>query len=295
MIGTQLCRELVQQGFDIIVLTRKARPSANGIRYKEWDPQKGSIDETAIAEADHIIHLAGANVGEKRWTKKRKQEIVDSRIKSGELLVKAIQSIPNKIKTIVSASAIGWYGPDAAADHKAFVETDPADNSFLGATCQKWENAIRPVESLGKRLVIFRTGIVLSNQGGAYPELKKSFRFRVAAIVGSGRQVISWIHIDDLVQLYIRAIKMETIAGIYNAVSPGPVTNSAFMQTIGAVKEKKYICIHIPSFALKIALGEMSIEVLKSATVSADKILATGYHFLYPAIEEAIAQLEENR
>ena len=191
---------------------------------------------------------------------------------------------------MISASAIGWYGPDKPRS-KPFVETDAADNSFLGRVCQLWEAAIEPVKELGKRLVIFRTGIVLSNEGGAYPEFKKPLKFRVATILGSGKQIVSWIHIDDIVRLYIEAIEKENLQGIYNAVVPHPVSNSHLMQTIGAFAGKKYICVHVPEAALKIALGEMSVEVLKSTTVSSAKIEATGFQFAYPIIDAAVEKL----
>ena len=292
MIGTVLTKELISKNYQVIVLTRKAKPSAGKIVYKEWDVEKGTIDETAISDADYIVHLAGANVGDRRWTKKRKKEIIDSRVKSGELLVKSLREIPNKVKAVISASAIGWYGPDKQVTHpKPFVETDPADDSFLGSVCQVWEGAIEPVKKLGKRRVIFRTGIVLSNEGGAYPEFKKPVKFRVATILGSGKQIISWIHIDDIVRLYMEAIENENLQGIYNAAAHEPVSNSHLMQTIGAFSGKKYICIHVPEFSLKIVLGEMSVEVLKSTTVSSAKIEAAGFQFAYPTIEAAVQKL----
>lgn len=295
MIGSALAKELARKNYGVIIFTRKAKPSSGTIFYKEWSPENGTIDGTAIGEADYVIHLAGANVGDKRWTNKRKKEIVDSRVKSGDLLVKSMQNIPNKIQAVISASAIGWYGPDPQIPNpNPFVETDKADKSFLGNTCVKWEAAINPVADLNKRLVILRTGIVLSNEGGAYPEFKKSFRFRIAAILGTGKQIISWIHIDDLVQLYIAAIENENLHGIYNAVAPNPVSNVQLMKTIAIVRDKKYLAIHVPEFALKLALGKMSIEVLKSATVSSEKIQLTGFRFVYADIDAAVKALEKD-
>ncbi|RYZ25682.1 MAG: TIGR01777 family protein [Chitinophagaceae bacterium] len=294
MIGKALTNELLQRQHRVMVLTRKAKPISGGIIYKEWDPEKGSIDETAIGEADYIIHLAGANVAEKRWTAKRKQEIVDSRVKSGKLLVQSIRKIPNKIKAVISASAIGWYGPDPQSSNPApFVETDPADNAFLGRTCQLWENAIKPVQDLGKRLVTFRIGIVLSNEGGAYAEFKKPLKFGVASILGSGKQIISWIHISDLVQLFLTALENENLSGVYNAVAPHPVSNKELILAMAKHRNKFYIPVPVPSPALKIGLGEMSVEVLKSATVSSTKIEKAGYKFAYPHIQDAVHDLEK--
>jgi hypothetical protein len=288
-----LTKELAAKGHAVMVLTRKARAAKNGVTYKEWDVEKRTIDNDAIAQADYIIHLAGANVADGRWTEKRKKEIVDSRVGSGELLVKSLKEIPNKIKAVVSASAIGWYGPDPQIPNtRPFVETDPADDAFLGETCRQWENAIWPVADLGKRLVILRTGIVLSNEGGAYAEFKKPLRFGVASVLGSGKQVVSWIHIDDLVNLFLTAINQENLQGIYNAVAPQPVSNKELILAIAKQRGSFYLPIPVPSPALKIALGEMSVEVLKSATVSSRKIANTGFSFRYPAIADAVKNLE---
>jgi len=293
MIGQALTKELISKGHQVMVLTRKAKAGKSNVTYKEWDVEKGTIDRSAIEQADYIVHLAGANVADGRWTEKRKKEIVDSRVKSGNLLVKALREIPNKIKAVVSASAIGWYGPDPVVPNpKPFAETDPADDAFLGKTCQQWEGAIWPVADFGKRLVIYRIGIVLSNEGGAYAEFKKPLKFGVASILGSGKQVISWIHIDDLVQLFVRAMNDESLQGVYNAVSPQPVSNKELILAIAKGRGKFYLPIPVPSIGLKIGLGEMSIEILKSATVSSRKIEDAGFTFRYPTIADAVNNLE---
>jgi uncharacterized protein (TIGR01777 family) len=183
MIGSALTKALTEKAYKVIILTRKAKPSTGIISYKEWDVEKGVIDRDSIAEADYIIHLAGANVADGRWTEKRKKEIVDSRVKSGELLVRSLKETPNKVKAVLSASAIGWYGPDPHVPNPTpFVETDRMDDSFLGATSKLWEASIQPVLEFDKRLVIFRIGIVLSNEGGAYAEFKKPLNFSAATI-----------------------------------------------------------------------------------------------------------------
>lgn len=293
MIGRALTKALQQKGYEVIVLSRSAKPRGNnGILYAQWNLQQQTIDEAAVQSADYIVHLAGANVGEGRWTDKRKKEIVASRVQSGQLLVKALQTIPNKVSAVISMSAIGWYGPDAQVPHpKPFVETDRPDNSFLGTTCQQWEGSINPVAQLSKRLVILRAGIVLSKEGGAYKEFKKPLQFGVAGIMGTGRQVVSWIHIDDMVRLIIYAMENKIVSGIYNAVSPHPVSNKQLVTAMGKAKGF-YLPMPVPAFTLKIALGEMSVEVLKSATVSAEKIMATGFTFQYPTIEQAVQQLK---
>lgn len=293
LIGSALTKNLLEKGHDIIVLTRKAKPSAGKIRYKEWDIEKGTIDVSAITESDYIVHLAGANVSDGRWTEKRKKEIVDSRVKSGELLVKTLRRYANNLKAVISASAIGWYGPDPSIPNpKPFTETDGADAGFLGTTSREWEAAIKPVLTLGKRLVILRTGIVLSNESGAYAEFKKPLRFGAATIIGDGKQIISWIHIDDIVRMYVEAIENESWQGVYNAVAPHPVSNKDLVLQMAKQRGKFYVPLHVPALALKVVLGEMSTEVLKSTTVSSQKAEEAGFHFLYPTIENAVAALE---
>jgi uncharacterized protein (TIGR01777 family) len=296
MIGTHLQKLLIAKGYSLIVLLRdeaKNKSLTQNISYAKWDVEKGHIDKDAIASADYIIHLAGANVAEKRWTNKRKMEIVESRTKSSDLLVKSIKEIPNKIKAIISASAIGWYGPDAAASiQNGFKEDAPASNDFLGKTCKLWEASIEPAEQLNKRLTIFRFGIVLSKKGGALKEFKKPLKFGVAAILGDGKQIISWIHIDDLCRLLLFAIEHDNILGIYNAVAPKPVSNKEFTLTLAKqLHSKLFIPVHVPEFVLQLAMGEMRIEVLKSTTVSSEKISKTGFSFLYSTAEAALKNL----
>jgi uncharacterized protein len=303
MIGNALTQALIERGFHVIILTRNARkqkPTSNS-SFAEWDIQKQAIDKNAFARADHIIHLAGASVAEKRWTTKRKQEIVRSRVDSGKLIVESLKSIPNKIKTVISATAIGWYGPDLPSplerDKRVrFTEDAPSSNDFLGQTCKQWEAAVEPASFLGKRLVKLRIGIVLSNEGGAYVEFKKPLKFGLATILGSGKQIVSWIHIDDIVRAILFAMENEKMEGAYNAVAPNPATNKEVVLEIARNERgKAFIPVHVPSFVLKIVLGEMSIEVLKSATVSAEKIQQAGFIFQYPDLSSAILQLSSQK
>jgi uncharacterized protein len=290
LIGKALTAALIENQHKVIVLTRHLRPAAAGIHYAFWDIDAGIIDDSCIRQADYIIHLAGANIAEKRWTKKRKRQILESRVKSSALIVKILREVPNKIRAVISASAIGWYNADNGGPEK-FLESDPAGLDFLAATCKAWEAAIGPVTESGRRLVILRTGIVLSRGGGAFEEFLKPFKFRIAAILGTGRQVISWIHIKDLVRLYLYSIENDNMKGIYNAVTPGPVTNAELMQAIGAATGRRYMTVYVPSIILKLVLGEMSIEVLKNAPVSSAKIETAGFKFLYPTIDLAIPEL----
>lgn len=298
MIGSHLQKFLLEKGYSIIVLIRneKQRKSSDkNISYAKWNVEKEEIDKDAIAEADYIIHLAGANVAEKRWTNKRKKEIVESRTKTGALLVKSLKEIPNKVKVVISASAIGWYGADTnGSKQHGFKEDAPAANNFLGNTCKLWEENIEPVEQLNKRLAIFRFGIVLSKKGGALDEFKKPLKLGIAGILDDGKQIISWIYIDDLCRLLLFAIEHENISGIYNAVAPQPVTNKELALVLAKnIRGNFFIPVHVPAFALKLALGELSVEVLKSTTVSSEKIIKAGFSFLYPSINTALENLEK--
>ena len=294
MVGKHLTELLVVKGYEVIILSRKkviARRHAS-ISYATWDVDKQTIDKAAIEKADYIIHLAGANVTEKRWSESRKKDLVNSRTLSSKLLVTALSTIPNKVKAVVSASAIGWYGPDTDTSlQKGFNEDSPADNAFLGETCRLWEESIEPVSSLGIRLVKLRIGIVISKMGGALPEFMKPLKWGIAAILGNGNQVISWIHHEDLCRMFVFALENELLKGSYNAVSSCPVSNKELTICLAKlIKGTYFIPINVPTFVLKLMLGEMSIEVLKSATVNNYKIKNAGFTFQFPQIEAALKE-----
>ena len=300
LIGKNLTKHLTSKGYEIIIVSRKPAHASDDpkISFANWNVEEQKIDSDAIAKADYIINLAGAGVMDKKWSEKYKKEIVESRTKSSELLINALQKNTNHVKAIINSSAIGWYGGDTKPllHANGFIETDPADKTFLGETCRLWEESVEPVTKLNKRLVKLRTGIVLSNDGGAFTEFKRSLSFGIAAILGIGKQMISWIHKDDLCRLYIYAIENENLSGSYNAVAPLPVSNKTLILKLAKrIRGQFYIPIHVPQFLLKLILGERSIEILKSATVSCEKIKATGFTFLYPSIDAALKELCKKR
>ncbi|MCW3106109.1 MAG: hypothetical protein JWQ09_615 [Segetibacter sp.] len=299
LLGSALTKMLRAKGHKVIILTRTQKPSNDpDITYSLWDVKAQTIDRKAVSESDYIVHLAGAGVADKKWTNDRKKEIVESRTQSSALLVKALYEVPNKIKALISASAIGYYGDDSKRPpkKKEFTEDMRADKEFLGETCRLWEESIEPVQKEGKRLVKFRIGIVLSNDGGALPEFKKPVKFGIAGVLGSGKQVVSWIHIEDLCRMFLFAIENENVQGVYNAVAPEPVRNKDLTLLLAEkMKGRFFVHMHIPVFVLKAMLGEMSVEVLKSTTVSCEKIRSAGFAFLYPTIESALENLVKGK
>jgi uncharacterized protein len=288
---------LIEKGYHVIVLTRGKSvqdQSTPELKYAEWDITKQYVDRESIEQTDYIIHLAGAGIADKRWTKKRKKEIVDSRVEGGKLIAKSLAEIPNKVKAVISASAIGWYGADPVIPNPdPFKETDPPNNDFLGETCRKWEFSTATVTQLNKRDVHIRTGIVLSKNGGALKEFLKPLQFGIAPVLGSGTQVISWIHVNDLVGIYLMAIENEKLNGAYNAVATHPVTNRDFVLQFAKARKKFYFPFPVPAFLLKILKGEMSIEVLKSATISNEKIRREGFEFSYTDIHSAFKEITD--
>ena len=293
LVGKSLTNHLINKGYKLIILTRSLRGkiNSNNISYAAWDIQQQTIDIKAVQSADIIIHLTGAGVVDKRWTDKYRKEILESRTMSSKLIIDTLKQHSNRVKTIVSSSAIGWYGPDKK-NNRPFIETDEHADDFLGQTCFAWEESIDVASSMNIRVCKLRTGIVLSKEGGALAEFKKPIRFGIAAILGSGKQMISWIHIDDLCRMFIYAIENQTMNGSYNAVSATPVSNKALTLVLAEkLRGKSFIPIHVPAFVLKLVMGNSSIEVLKSTTVSNKKIMAAGFTFLFPSVEYSIAEL----
>lgn len=292
LIGRRLTALLTSKGYTVTILTRslQGHTPQPGVRYALWDVGKGQLDAASLERAQTLVHLAGAGVMDKPWTKAYKQTIADSRVHSANLLVKALQEMPNSVDTVISGSAIGFY-KESGWEH-ASIESDQPAPGFLGETCVAWEQAMAPVEALGKRLVYIRTGIVLSPDGGALPEFLKPLQFRVAGVLGSGNQVVSWIHIDDLCSMILFAIENQAWRGAYNGVGPSPVSNAQLNKTLGKVLYgNAFISMPVPSLALKLLLGARSIEVLKSANVSAGRAMAEGFVFQHPALEPALIHL----
>lgn len=290
LVGKQLAAELVRRGYNVVLLGRRATPAAGlaGYGYAQLDAQRGICDTEAIKSLDAIVALAGESVAGKRWTAAQKEKIKASRVDGTRFLVSQLRAHAPGCTTLVSASAIGYYGPDTDPV-RAFTEADKGSNDFLADTCKLWEAEVTKASDF-LRTVICRIGIVLSADGGAFTELTKTAKFGILPIPGNGRQIMSWIHIEDLVGLLAQAVEKEQMQGVYNAVAPQPASYDQLAAAISAEKGGLFR-FHVPSFVIKMVLGEMSTEVLKSCTVSAEKTVSAGLRFRCPDVASAVKQL----
>jgi uncharacterized protein len=284
LVGTRLSEMLIDQGYEVAHLSRSTRPYSHYKTFK-WDIDRHYIDENVLSYADYIIHLAGASIAEGKWTKERKREILESRVKSAQLLRECLSKTGHHVKAFVSASAVGIYGDTG---QRLVTEESHYGDDFLAQVCKQWEAAAWEVHELGIRTVIFRMGIVLSNKGGALPQIAKPVKLMAGAPLGSGQQYMSWIHIDDLCRLFISAIEEHQFQGVYNAVAPNPVTNEEFTRTLAQVMHRPLTGLKVPAAGLKLVLGEKSEVVLESQRVSANKVIQTGFTFEYQTILQAL-------
>jgi len=292
-VGSHICQLLISQGHQVIIFTRgRKKVTSAQVSYAHWDPSARECDTAALGRLDAIIHLAGANLAGARWTEKRKKEITDSRVAATSFLVQQLQTHAPNCKTMVSASATGFYGPDRPG-FTPFTEDAPSYPDFLGNLCKEWEAAAQPASGF-LRLVIVRFGIVLGKESGAFAEFVKPMPFGIMPVLGSGRQMVCWILVADLARLVCKALQDEKMQGVYNGVAPAPVTHKAMMKTIARIKGGIKIPAPVPAFALKLMLGEMSVEILKSATVSAQKVLSTGSTYQFPTIDAAVKELVQS-
>lgn len=292
LVGRHLSRKLIDAGYHVVIFSRTRQGTDGRIQYVHWDPEKKEIDVLALRSLDGMVHLAGAGVADKRWTKQRKEEILVSRVNGTAFLVQSLKEFAPKCRTFISASATGYYGQDIGS--KAFVEQDAAGNGFLADVCIRWEQAAQAAASFA-RVVIFRFGIVIAPDGGAFPKFLAPLKLGIAAVLGNGKQIVSWVHISDLVCMIKTAIRQEQYSGVYNAVSPRPVSNRELVQEIGQQKGGSYITLNIPEWLLRLAMGAAAGEVLTSCTVSSSKLAAVGFVFQCPDLKSAIRAVLQQR
>jgi uncharacterized protein len=286
LIGSHLIPRFEAEGKIISVLSRT--PKHKAIATFQWDPDANQIDTAAFENVNTIIHLAGAGIADKRWTPSYKKKIVDSRVKSTDLLYRTLKTQKHSVRTFISASAVGYYGD--TGDSWVDENTHPIDD-FLGTTCVQWEKSVRQMETLGIRTVILRQGVILDRKAGALPTMAKPVRLLLGARLGSGDQYVPWIHMEDLSSIFSFAVNNEKMHGVFNAVAPGPIPNKYFMKAIAKTLGKPLWPIGVPAFALRMILGEKADIVLNGQRVSSEKIRMAGYKFKHTDVMEALKTL----
>jgi uncharacterized protein (TIGR01777 family) len=287
LIGKGLTELLLAKGYTVSHLSRKPGKDSR-IKTFVWNVEQGQIDENCLNGVDTIIHLAGSGIAEKRWTKKRKKDLIDSRTQSIGLIYDLMRRKPNLVKHVISASATGYY---SNRGDELLTEDSTAAKDFLGYCCVVWEQAADKGKDLNLRIVKLRTGVVLSKKGGALPPLALPVKLGVGTALGTGKQWIPWIHIKDAVDMYLHVIENTDIQGVYNMVAPNPVTNKQLTKAVAKQLRRPYWLPNVPAFILKMLLGEMSLVVLGSTKVSAKKIENTNFKFEYPELSGALKEL----
>ncbi len=284
LVGRYLTTALLQKGYTVSHLSRKAGKNRNVTTYL-WDVEHGFIDPNCIKGVDVVVHLAGEGIADKRWSRERKKALVQSRTKSIALVYKLLKTKEHQVKAVISASGVGYYGNRG---EELMYEDNIPSQDFLGECCILWEKAVDEGLELGLRIAKFRTGVVLSKHSGALPQLARTIRMGIGSPLGDGKQWISWIHMQDVVDIYMMAIEDENINGVYNMVAPNAVTNIQLTQAIARQLSKPLWAPHVPEFILKLLLGEMAQVVLDSTKASAAKIQIAGYKFLYVNVKDAL-------
>ena len=284
MIGKRLTSLLQSRGDEVRWLSRKQEKNA-GVKTYYWNPQKKEIDAACLEDCDAIVNLAGTAIAGKRWSAAYKKDIIDSRVDAAATLLSALKNNKHNVKVLVAASAVGYYGDRKEA---LMTENDHAGEGFLSVSTSVWEAAYNASQV---RTVLLRTGVVLSTEGGALKEISAPLKFGVCPILGTGKQYMSWIHLDDICRIFMHAIDKEEMSGIYNAVADEPSSHHDFMQTLKAVIAPRSLTVSVPELLLRIVIGEKSAVVLESTRVSNKKIRAAGFQFQYTALKQALKNI----
>ena len=289
LIGTKLYKFLIEKHFNVIVLTRRESLSIENKDFVFWDPEKNILDTSKIENIDCVVNLAGESIDGSRWTNKYKKRIMDSRVISTRFLFTKLKSLKNKPKVLVSASAVGCYHEDTLNEQD---ETSDLNHNFLGDVVKKWEFESRKFEDLGIKTSILRIGVVLSKEGGMLRKLYPLFLLGLGVPIGSGKQILSWIHIDDMVAIIFKCIN-EHLSGIFNIVAPEKINNIDFTKLLS--KRISFIrlpsFIKAPKFLVRILFGEQSTLVLNGLNISSKKIEKIGYIFKFPSMDGALKNI----
>ncbi len=284
LVGSHLIKLLQGQGHKTARLVR-TKPTADDIF---WNPEEGTIEAEKLDGFDAVVHLAGDNIASGRWTERKKQSILSSRVKGTDLLCRTLAAVKQPPRVLVSGSAIGFYGD---RQNEVLTEESGPGKGFLADVCQQWEAATKPAQDAGMRVVLLRTGVVLSTDGGALTKMLPPFQMGAGGKLGSGKQYMSWIALDDLAGVIAFALTHDQIAGPVNAVAPNAVTNNQFTAELGFALKKPTI-LPLPGFAAHLILGEMADELLlASALVRPTKLLQYGYEFKSPDLKTTLVNL----
>ena len=288
LVGKHLCKHLKNAGYDVAILSQ-VRYNKSEFPIYYWNWKKQEIDEVALQNSDFIIHLAGANIANQRWSNQRKKLIVDSRVKSAEFLHKKIKELHLSPTAFISASAVGYYGMETS--QKIFKESNTPSTDFLGQTCRLWEKAATNTYDSRIRTTLIRTGIVLTQNDGALAKMLQPIKLGAISAIGNGKQYMPWIHIDDLCAIFLKAITDPRMHGAYNATAPEHHTNKSFTKAIAKSLGKKMWLPNLPAFLLKLTLGEMANILLFGSRTSSKKIIDKGFQFKFPTLERALKSL----
>lgn len=286
LIGVPLTKLLVKEGFEVAHLTRE-KNSLCGVRTYLWDTRKNFIEDGALENTSYIIHLAGTNIGGGRWTEERKKSIVKSRTKTAEFLLQKVKEKNIPLKAFISASGTSYYG--TVTSDKIFTEEDTFGNDFAAQCVVEWEKSVKRFSEIC-RVVKLRTGIVLDKNGGALQKMYGPMQWGIGSALGSGKQWMPWIHIDDICKMYLFALKND-ISGSYNAVAPEHINNEQFISSLAKVTRHKLILPKVPSFLLRWIFGEMAMIVLEGSRISDEKIKKEGFTFEYPELYKSLSTI----
>lgn len=289
LVGTILTDFLLEKGYQVVFLSRTEGITKKGIQKYKWNLNEKYIDEKAFEGITDIIHLAGTSVGAKRWSKKHKKDIYESRVNATQLLFEKVKKLNLSLKSFVCASAIGIYG--MSSDDTLFTENSEYANDFLAKVTVDWEKEMDKFSQIETRVVKLRIGLVLSNQGGALLQLIEPIKWGVGATLGSGKQYMSWIHINDLAKMFVCCLEDNFYQGAYNAVASKPVTNLEMTKAIATVINKPLFLPSVPTFVLKIMIGEMADLVVKGLNISNQKIKNQGFTFEHDDLEKTLIHL----
>lgn len=291
-LGRRLAARFSSEGDEVVVLTRSGRlpgdmAELTGVRAVRWDAVSGGEWERELDGAQAVIHLAGEQAVGVRYTEQVKQRIVDSRVKSGEALVRAIEKAKSRPEVMISSSGVGYYG--GRLDAAPLDEGSPAGDDFLASVCVVWEGAVQPVEALGVRLVVARLGIVLGKGGGALETMARPFKWFVGGVIGSGKQMFTWIHVDDVIDVIARARTDASLRGPVNVAAPNAVDHTELAHALGRALHRPAI-FPVPGFALRALFAEGAVPLLTGQNAVPKKLEGAGYRFQYTSIDAALAE-----